>query len=261
MKQSGLLLLLVILVSPAMGHTLYAEFSDELSANSNAPFWIAYGHGGSADTELTSLSLARLISPGGSASDLVLEPYQGGLRGTAALGDEGCYIMDMQMQSTIFNPSWFGSSGSISLVEKYGRALLPAQSGKGYDWSSNSGLEIVPETDPYDLRSGDQFRAKALWNGNAVPGSFSAVITRQPEDVLMIQHAQQTELAGESIDGSISINTTRPGLWVLSFEATIDEPGSWTAEGDDSQGHYKKGDVLEYEQIAPTAYLSFWVKK
>lgn len=261
MKQSWLLLLLVILISPAMGHTLYAEFSDELSANSNAPFWIAYGHGGSADTELTSLSLAHLISPGGEASDLALEPYQGGLKGNAALGNAGCYVMDLQMESTLFNPSWFGASGSISLVEKYGRALLPAQSGKGFDWSSNTGLEIVPETDPYDLGSGDQFMARALWNGNAVPGSFSAVIARQPEDVLMIQHAQQTELAGESSDGSINITTTRPGLWVLSFEATIDEPGSWTAESDDSQGHYKKGDVLDYEQVAPTAYLSFWVKK
>jgi cobalt/nickel transport protein len=47
----------------------------------------------------------------------------------------------------------------------------------------------------------------------------------------------------------------------LSFEATLDETGTWTAEEDDSQGHYRKGDSLEYEQIAPTAYLTFWVGK
>jgi hypothetical protein len=93
-----------------------------------------------------------------------------------------------------------------------------------------------------------------------VPGSYSAVVTRLPEDVLVVQHAQVMELDGSSSDGEIRFTTTRPGLWVLSFEATLAEAGTWTAESDDPQGRYKKGDELEYEQMAPTAYISFWVK-
>ncbi|MDD1762787.1 MAG: DUF4198 domain-containing protein [Methanothrix sp.] len=261
MKEIRMLLLLGVLISSASGHTLYAEFSDELHPNTQADFWIAYGHGGSADTELVSLPVARMISPSEETTQLALEPYEDGLKGTATLKQAGCYILDMQMESTLFNPSWFGASGEISLVQKYGRALMPVASGQGYDWSSGVGLEIVPETDPYELRSGDQFKARTLWNGEPVSGSLSAIVTRLPEDVLMVQHAQETELSTESIDGSISINTTRPGLWVLSFEATLDESGTWDATSDDAGEHYKKGDRQEYDQIAPTAYLSFWVKK
>jgi cobalt/nickel transport protein len=256
-----MLLLLSTLASSASGHTLYAEFSDELHPDTQADFWIAYGHGGSADAELLSLPVARLISPVDETTDLELKSYKDGFKGTAMLKQAGCYILDMQMESTLFNPSWFGAAGSTSLVQKFGRALMPVASGKGYDWSSGSGLEIVPETDPYELKSGDQFKARVLWNGQPVSGSLSTIITRQPVDVLMVQHAQETELEAESADGSININTTRPGLWVLSFEATIDESGTWDATSDDTAGHYKKSDHLDYEQMAPTAFLSFWVKK
>lgn len=262
MKSISLLMLMgLILVSDASAHSLYVEFPRDLSTDANAEFWIAYGHGGSADQEILSLPVAKIVSPSGQSEELSMQPFQGGLKGDVAFPEPGCYIMDMQMNSTFFDPNWFGSSGSRSLVEKYGRALLPVQSGQGFSWSSGTGLEIVPETDPYGLKSGQQFKARALWNGKTAPGSYSAVIVRSPEDVLVIQHAQQTEQEGSSSDGSISFTATRPGLWVLSYEATLDETGEWTAKEDDPQVHYKKGEQLSYEQIAPTAYLSFWVIK
>jgi cobalt/nickel transport protein len=251
----------LILVSNASAHTLYVEFPRDLSADAKAEFWIAYGHDGSADQELAYLPVARIVSPSGLPKELQMQPFQGGLKGDVEFPDPGCYIMDMQMNSTFFDPAWFGASGSRSLVEKYGRALLPVRSGQGFGWSSGTGLEIVSETDPYGLKSGQQFRAKALWNGKSVPGSYSAVIVRSLDDVLVVLHAQQTEKEGSSSDGSISFAATRPGLWVLSYEATLDETGEWTAKEDDPQGHYKKGEQLTYDQIAPTAYLSFWVNK
>ena len=261
MKSTCLLMLLGLLVSSAAAHSLYAEFPADLSSNSKADIWIAYGHGGSADTQIDSLPVARMISPDQEETDLELAPYQDGLKGSVALQEPGCYILDLQMQTSLFDPAWFGAAGAKSLVEKYGRVLMPAGSGQGFDWSSGSGLEIVPETDPYGLKSGDEFKARVLWNGKAGLGSYSAVVTRSPQDVLMIQHAQETELEGSSSDGEISFETTRPGLWVLSFEATIDESGTWKADADDPAGNYKKGDELQYEQIAPTAYLTFWVEK
>ena len=206
------------------------------------------------------MPLARLISPDGSEGELSFEPYQDGLKGSASFDEPGCYIMDLQMDTTFFDPSWFGAAGQKSLVEKYGRVLMPFQSGEGYDWSSGKGLEIVPETDPYQLKSGDDFRARVLYNGKPVPGSYSAIIARSPEDVLVVQHAQESEISGESPDGTISFATGRAGLWVLSFEASIDESGRWTAVGDDPNGNYKKGEGIEYEEIAPTAYLTFWLK-
>ncbi|NPV62434.1 MAG: DUF4198 domain-containing protein [Methanotrichaceae archaeon] len=261
MRSIIFVLLLGILVSSASGHSLYVEFPRDLSTNSKADFWIAYGHGGSADQEIASLPLARLIWPDGQEEELNLEPFQGGLMGAVSLPEPGCYIMDLQMKTTLFNPEWFGAAGSSSLVEKYGRALLTVDSGQGFGWSSGRGLEIVPETDPYGLQSGEEFKAQVLWNGREVSGDYSATVVRLPEDVLVIQHAQETEIEGSSEDGNISFTTTKPGLWVLSFEATIDESGSWTAEEDDSQGYFRKGEELEYDQIAPTAYLTFWVDK
>lgn len=259
MKTIALLILLGLMISSAAAHSLYAEFPQDLALDSETEFWIAYGHGGSADSRIDSLPLARLISPDGSESNLLLAPYQDGLKGSVVLQKPGCYILDLAMQTSLFNPSWFGAAGTESLVEKYGRVLMPSGSGQGFDWSSGKGLEIVPEIDPYGLKSGDEFKATALWNGKAVPGSYSAVVTRSPQDVLMIQHAQETELSGDSRDGTISFATGRAGLWVLAFEATIDESGTWTAAYDDPAGNYKKGEELEYEEVAPTAYLTFWV--
>ncbi|MCU0637164.1 MAG: DUF4198 domain-containing protein [Methanothrix sp.] len=259
MNAVSLLLMMSLLVSTAAAHSLYAEYPQNLSSDSEVEIWIAYGHGGSADSRIDSLPLARLISPDGSESELLLEPYLDGLKGSVACEEPGCYILDLAMQTSLFNPAWFGAAGSKSLVEKYGRVLMPVGSGEGFNWSSGKGLEIVPEIDPYGLKSGEEFKAKVLWNGKAVPGSYSAVINRYPEDVLVVQHVQDTEIAGESSDGSISFQTGQPGLWVLSFEATIAESGTWTAVLDDPSGNYKKGDKLEYEEVAPTAYLTFWV--
>lgn len=254
-----MLVLSGLLISSAAAHSLYAESPQDLALDSETEFWIAYGHGGSAESRIDSLPLARLISPDGSESELMLEPYQDGLKGSVALQKPGCYILDLAMQTSLFNPAWFGAAGSKSLVEKYGRVLMPAGSGEGFDWSSGKGLEIVPEVDPYGLKSGQEFKATALWNGKAVPGSYSAVINRYHEDVLVVQHVQDTEITGESSDGSISFQTGQPGLWVLSFEATVAESGTWTAVSDDLLGNYKKSDRLEYEEVAPTAYLTFWV--
>jgi hypothetical protein len=261
MKSILHLLMLVALIASASAHSLYAEFPEKLSSGTESDIWIAYGHGGTADSVLLDLPVAKAILPDGGKVDLELEPYQGGLKGTVPLDEPGCYILDLQMETSFFDPAWFVSAGSKSLVEKYGRALLPAESGEGFGWSSGEGLEIVPTVDPYGLKTGDQFSARALWNGKPVGGSYSAVVTRLPEDVLVIQHAQETVVEGSTDDGLISFTLTEPGLWVLSFEATLDERGTWTAEEDDSQGHYRKGDELQYEQIAPTAYLTFWVGK
>jgi cobalt/nickel transport protein len=254
-------MVLIALIALSSAHSLYAEFPETLRPGSEAAVWVAYGHGGAVGLPLVSLPVANLISADDEETELKLEPYQGGLKGSVPLDKPGCYILDLQMEPSFFDPAWFGSTGSKSLVERYGRALLPAESGDGSGWSRGEGLEIVPTVDPHGLKTGDQFSARALWNGKPVAGSYSAVITRLPEEVLVIQHAQETVVEGSTDDGLISFTLTEPGLWVLSFEATLDERGTWTAEEDDSQGHYRKGDKLQYEQIAPTAYLTFWVGK
>lgn len=261
MKGIALLSMLMALLAIASAHSLYAEFAEKPTLQSDMKVWIAYGHGGEADSELLDLPVARLISPEGKIADLVLEPYKSGLLGRISPGEKGCYILDLQAESTLFDPMWYGSSGNRNLVEKYARVLIPVQSGRGFDWSDGKGLEIVPETDPYGLKSGDEFKAKAFWNKKPIAGSYSAIVTRIPEDILVVQHAEKTEMEGSSPDGSLNLRLTRPGLWVLSFEATIDEKGVWKANADDLQGHYKAGDDLEYDQIAPTGFLTFWVEK
>ncbi|OPY52843.1 MAG: Nickel uptake substrate-specific transmembrane region [Methanosaeta sp. PtaU1.Bin060] len=258
MRRELLIIAFVMLISLASCHSLYAEFPQKLSANSQAKIWIAYGHGGSAESDLESLQKADLITPSGDASAIQLEPYKSGLLGSISLSEKGCYLLDLQAETALFDPTWYGSSGYRSLIEKYAHVLIPVESGNGYSWSDGEGLEIVPKTDPYGLKSGEKFSATAMWNGKPIAGSFSATIARLPDDVLVIQHSQQTEAEGTCSDGSMSFEIDKPGLWVVSFDATIDEPGSWTASSDDPKGHYKKGDKLQYDSIAPTAFLTFW---
>ena len=67
---SMFLLMGLILVSDASAHSLYVEFPRDLSTDANAEFWIAYGHGGSADQELDALPVARIVSPSGQPEEL-----------------------------------------------------------------------------------------------------------------------------------------------------------------------------------------------
>lgn len=261
LKILQILSVLMALTAFASAHSLYAEFPETLECGSETYVWIAYGHGGTAEPEPIDLAAPKLISPDGNAVDLALEPYKSGLLGEISLDEMGCYILNLQSEFSLFDPAWYGSSGSKSLIEKYAHVLMPVESGEGFDWSDGRGLEIVPTVDPYGLKSGDGFTAQVLWNGEPVAGSYSGIVVRSPEDVLVIQHAQETELEGDSQDGSLDFQLTRPGLWVLSYDASIDESGSWKATTDDSQGHWEAGDELEYDQITPTAYLTFWVEK
>ena len=241
----------------ACGHMLYAEFPEDISAPSTAEVWITYGHDDESG-EPPRLSVARAISPDGSFEDLDLEEHEGGLKGALKVEEEGCYILDLEKEPRLTDLEWFGISGPSSLILEHARALMPAVSGRNFDWSSGEGLELVPATDPGDLERGDIFEAQAAWQGRPIGGDYSAMVVKSPEDLLVIQHAQEVEVWGSSSGGEVEFELTRPGLWVVTFEATIDESGTWTAESDDPNGNYAEGDKLAYDQITPTVYLTFW---
>lgn len=260
MKLTYLLVLAVAgLAYPACGHMLYAEFPEEISAPSDLEVWITYGHDDD-DGVAPRLSAARAISPDGSSCDLVLEEEEGGLRGTVTIEEEGCYILDLEKEPRLTDLEWFGTTGPASLIIEYGRALMPAASGTNFDWSSKEGLEIVPTVDPADIESGSSFEAQATWQGEPIEGDYSALKVKSPGDLLLVQHAQDVEVSGTSSDGNVEFELPSSGLWVLTFEATADESGTWTAESDDPNGNYAEGDELEYDQITPTAYLTFWAR-
>ena len=258
MRLTSLLVLAVAgFVSIACGHMLYAEFPEDISAPSEVNVWITYGHDEEEQTA-PSLSMARTISPDGSSEDLDLEERDGGLVGAVEVEEEGCYILDLEKEARLTDMEWFGISGPASLIQEYGRALMPASSGRNFDWSSGEGFEIVPAVDPSDLERGDAFRAKVTWQGEPIGGDYSAMVVRTPEDLLTIKHAQEVEVSATSSEGEVEFELTLPGLWVVTFEATVDESGTWIAESDDQNGNYAEGDELEYDQITPTAYLTFW---
>lgn len=258
MRRLYLLVLAVAgIVALASGHMLYAEFPEDISPNSEAQLWITYGHDDGGG-EAPDLSLARIVAPGGGEYDLNLEEDEGGLLGTVDIEDPGCYVLDLEKEARFSDMAWYGISGYASLILEYGRALLVAESGENHDWSSEDGLEITPLVDPSSLERGDEFRAETFWSGDPVDGDYSAMVVRAPEDVLMVQHAQEVEAEGSSTDGEIGFELTKPGLWVVTFEATIEETGTWAATSDDPNGNYDEGDELEYDQIAPTAYITFW---
>ena len=243
----------------ASGHMLYAEFSEEIFAPSVAEVWITYGHDEDEQT-VPDLPMARAISPDGASEDLDLEEYQGGLLGEVDVQDEGCYVLDLEKEPRLSDMEWFGINGPASFILEYGRVMMVAKSGSNYDWSSGDGLEIVPKTDPSDLEPGALFEAQVLWEGDPIEGDYNAMVVRTPKDVLMIQHAQEVEVFDSSSDGLVEFELTRPGLWVVTFEATIDESGTWTATSDGVNGNYEEGDLLDYDQITPTAYLTFWCR-
>jgi len=260
MKLTCLLLLAVAgLVSAASGHMLYAEFAEGIVAPSEVEVWITYGHDDEGQAAPT-LSMARAVSPDGSSQDLELEEVEGGLLATVSIEEEGCYILDLEKEPRFTDMEWFGITGPASLILEYGRALLPAVTGENSARTSKVGLEIVPAVDPSRIEAGTTFEAQATWEGDPIGGDYSAIKVRSPEDLLVVQHAGAVDLSGSSPDGAVELEIPSPGLWVVTFEATVEERGTWTAEGDDPSGNYAAGDELEYDQITPTAYLTFWAR-
>ncbi len=259
MKTLYLLILAVAgMVTLASGHMLYAEFPEDISAGSEVDVWITYGHC-HGEKMVPDLSVADIVSPDGDVKELDLDEYSDGLITTVEVGDSGCYILDLQMEPHLVDPAWYGVSSDKELILNYGRGLMAVESSDNYDWSSGEGLEIVPLVDPYRLGVGDDFQAEVLWNGRPVDGYYNAMIARTPSDLLTVQHAEEYDAEGDSSDGEIEFELTRPGLWVVTFFADpVDEDGTWTATIDDPEGHYSQGDELEYDAIAPTAYLTFW---
>ncbi|MHC1631023.1 MAG: DUF4198 domain-containing protein [Methanotrichaceae archaeon] len=258
MRRFYLLILAVIgIAAVASGHMLYAEFPEEIPANSDVNVWITYGHPQGEKT-VPDLSVADVVSPNGDESNLDLNKYEDGLRGTIDIDEPGCYILNLQMKPTFFDPEWYDTNGDVILLPKYGRSLIVAESGDGYDWSKGDGLEIVPISNPHALRTDDQFQAKVFWNGEPVDGDYNAVLVKKPDDLLTVQHEQKCNVEGNSYNGEIDFELPKPGLWVITFNAKIDKSGTWTAISDDPKGHYHESDKLKYDQIMPTAFLSFW---
>ena len=259
MKQFYLLILAIMgMATLASGHVLYAEYPQDISADSEVDVWITYGHIG-GDKTVPDLSVAEVVSPDGDVKELDLDEYRDGLTATVEIGEPGCYILDLQMEPYFFDPKWYGVSCDKELTLNYGRGLMAAEFGDNYDWSSGEGLEIVPLVDPYRLVAGYDFQAEVFWNGEPIDGYYNAMIARTPSDLLTIQCAVECEVEGDSEDGEISFELTRPGLWVITFFADmVEESGTWTATSDDPEGHYTQEDELEYDAIAPTAYLTFW---
>lgn len=245
------------MISVSCGHMLYAEFPEEISAPSEVNVWITYGHVDEGQTA-PCLSMARAISPDGSSEDLDLDEQEDGLVGAVKIEGEGCYILDLEKGARLTDMEWFGISGPASLIQEYGRVLILAGSGINSDWSSGEGLEIVPSVDPIGLERGDIFEGQVTWQGEPIGGDYSAMVVRTPEELLTIKHAQDVEVSGTTSEGELEFELSLPGLWVVTFEATIDDSGSWTALSDDENGNYAEGDELEYDQITPTAYLTFW---
>ena len=166
-KKILILSVLMALTASASAHSLYAEFPEKLECGSEAEVWIAYGHGGTTEPNHIDLAAAKLVSPDGKKVDLALEPYKSGLLGAISLEEKGCYILDLQAESALFDPSWYGSSGSKSLVEKYAHVLMPVESGEGFGWSEGSGLEIVPDVDPMALNLG--MISQLMHSGTVIP--------------------------------------------------------------------------------------------
>lgn len=244
------------LVALASGHMLFAVFPEEVSEASDVNIWITYSHDSEGETS-PQLARAEVIGPAGTGG-LSLTERDGGLAGTVEVGDPGCYILDFEMEPTYFDPGWIGFSGESSFLPKSGRAIMPVGTDGGCEISTGEGLEIVPQVDMAGISRGDRFSASALWNGAEISGDYAAMVVKSPEDLLTVLHAAESEVEGTTGDGTIEFDLSKPGLWVVSFEATIKESGSWTATSDDPSGRYRKGESLDYDQIAPTAYITFW---
>lgn len=106
--------------------------------------------------------------------------------------------------------------------EKFAKLLLPVDGqSAGFDKVAGQRLEIVPMSDPFAVKPGDELRFKVLLDGK--PAKFDAVWATY--DGFSYQKDAWAYTAPPSAHGEATVKITKPGFWMVRTAVKLDEKG------------------------------------
>ena len=106
--------------------------------------------------------------------------------------------------------------------EKFAKLLLPVDgSSAGYDKVAGQRLEIVPMSDPFAVRPGEEIAFKVLLDGK--PAKFDAIWATY--DGFSYRPDAWAYTAAPTAHGEARVKITAPGLWMVRVMLRLDEKG------------------------------------
>jgi nickel transport protein len=216
-KMAFVLVLLLSAVQYVLAHDVWI-------ANRGDKLVVVYGHGGKFEPyDPQKVKDAKAFGCGAKAVAVEVGRQEDGVTidskeqpaTVTAFFDSGCWV---QTTDGWKNLGKRDAQGKFSVVEaqksrKYAKALLTPCDG----FSKPMGLafEIVPEIDPFAVKTGERIPLKVLLDGKPVEG---AVITTGDAG-----HSRSADLPRSDKEGKASATITKPGfqLIVASFKTPI----------------------------------------
>lgn len=251
---------------------LWAEARDIAMAGDSVKGYAFFGHP-SMSTSIFAprIDSAFLQTPAGEKFDLILK--KGGwlpgfghmeyLFSEMVLYWPGDYIFGLIRTPGIYDLSWHGGKSGLFLTRSFAKVIIhaekddqgnrPTQESKAW-WDAGFPLEIIPEREPYAIKTMEDLSLKVRYLNKPVKVSYYASYWAWDE-----QGDARVQRGTTDEDGSFSVNLNRGGMWIIDTDLTLDESGTFIAD-DSRSKFYKAGDVLEYKTIHVKSELTIWVK-
>lgn len=255
-----------LVVGLASAHMLYIEANDKLDIPSVQAARINLGHPNiPVELKAPRIEEAKLYGPGDTIKDLKTLKKANYSVVYFLLNQNGDHIIGAKRVG-IYDPAWHNLTGIIPLQLIIDSAKIVIRAG-GVSNTEKSGMipwakvigqewEIVPLVDPLSLHVGDTFKAALLYKGSPTRGTYAAA--QETEDI----HSPTVAQIGTTAeDGTFSIDITKPGMWQVVAEYTVEESGTWNATYDiarKGKTYYSKGDEIVYEQVRHRSTLTFY---
>ncbi len=256
--RTGIISLLVLLmIMPlACAHNLHIETDTSPGMPVNTPHEIdakiLFGHPDDPESfYLTDMRSINIYTPDGSFYTLDPEARDNYWLVQIVMEKPGDYILVAERQPSVYNPKSHGGPDSPRLTVEHAKTVINAGTQENWHLKPDIEFDVVPLVNPYNLRSGDTFKAQLLYRGEPIEGTYMA----SPAD----QDIHSQSQAGKTDENGIfSVTIDKSGMWQIQGNFAVEESGTWEATFTHHAGSFNESDLLDYDRTAYRTTMTLW---
>ncbi|MDR0354547.1 MAG: DUF4198 domain-containing protein [Deltaproteobacteria bacterium] len=232
---ASFLLALLLWSSPSFAHDFWLSEHSALPGQKMI-LTLGYGHNFPIGEEIPAENLATRFQPvtlaGPSGSFVLTQGQETKLLVADKPTEPGLYVASGATTPLFLTQTTSGwvikakneveNPVTSNLSAKYSKAIINVGGGKGdlLDKPVGHKLEFIPLSDPADLKPGEAFSAKVLFQGEPLAGATVTALPAGLEEPVL-------QATADSL-GLVSLKLDRPGLWRLMTEHLIEFEGDKT---------------------------------
>lgn len=244
-------------------HLLWVDVKDKVDRNSVHRVYVFFGHPSMVSSlYVPEIDNLYMILPSGvrsypntSEGDwLPGYGYAKYLFSDFEFSEEGDYTFAVSRSPAVYDMGWHGEESNPFLSYNFAKAVIKVGDAGAGCWEGGLPLEIVPQSAPYNIKTGNSINFRVTYLGTPVKAEYSASYWTWDE------HGDPRIIKGHTDNrGEFSIKLTQGGLWFIVATYIIPQSGCWTATHT-LEPFFKIGDVLSYKYIRYKMTLSIWAK-